>query len=156
MGGVCVYIPMGQVTTSRYARVCGAVASYYRERRNALLAPQAMPEPKPKITPRQRRALELWLRQVSDVLNDAGYSVNLVLKEKMDVDWNHDLAKALLWKPAQKAILSKASTTQLAKTGDIDAVYDHLCRHLGERFGVEVPPWPHFEENEFEKVTAQA
>jgi hypothetical protein len=47
--------------------------------------------------------------------------------------------KELLWRPAQKAILRKKSTTELFKIEDIDKVWEHLNRHLGEKFGLHVP-----------------
>lgn len=100
-------------------------------------------------TPRQNRALHLFFKHVSEKLNAGGYNVQLVLKEKMDIDWTPALVKEVLWRPAQKVILKKKSTTELEKQRDIDTVYEHLNRHLGEKFGVHVP-WPHFEnEQEF-------
>lgn len=100
-----------------------------------------------KITGRQRRALELYLRQVADELNDAGYTVQLALKERMDISWSHDLVKELLWRPMQKAITKKHSTKLLNKAHEIDNIYEHLNRHLGEKFGLHVP-FPHFESEE--------
>lgn len=87
----------------------------------------------------QNAALHLWFMWLATELNLAGYSVQLVLKEKMDLDWSPDMIKELLWRPAQKAILKKKSTTELKKIEDIDKVYEHLNRHLGEKFGVHVP-----------------
>jgi hypothetical protein len=93
-------------------------------------------------TESQNRALHLWLGMVAETLNDGGYSVQLILKPRMDLEWNKDLAKELLWRPMQKALYKKGSTTELKKTDEIDAIYDHLVRHLGEKFGIEVPPFP--------------
>jgi hypothetical protein len=98
-----------------------------------------------KITGRQRRALELWFRLLADTLNEAGYSVQTILKAKKEIDWTHDNVKELLWKSTQRALFNKPSTKQLKKTEEIDLIYNHLVRHLGEKFGIEVPPWPHFE-----------
>lgn len=72
-------------------------------------------------------------------MNSAGYSVQLVLAQKMDLDWTPQLCKELLWRPAQKAILKKKSTTELGKSEDIDKVFEHLNRHIGEKFGLHVP-----------------
>lgn len=90
-------------------------------------------------TENQNRALHLYFTWLAESLNDAGYTVQLVLAKKIDLDWDKDKIKELLWRPAQKAILQKGSTTQLRKTQDIDAVYEHLNRHLGEKFGIHVP-----------------
>lgn len=91
-----------------------------------------------KRTQRQNNSLHLYFQWLSESLNQAGYTVQLVLKEKMDLDWTPEMCKELLWRPAQQAILRKKSTTQLDKTSEIDIVYDHLNRHLGEKFGISV------------------
>ena len=95
----------------------------------------------------QNNSLHLWFSLIADELNQAGYTVQLVLKEKVDLDWDGSKVKELLWRPAQIAILGKGSTKELSKTEDIDKVYDHLTRHLGEKFGVHAD-WPHNEPNE--------
>lgn len=90
-------------------------------------------------TPTQNNALHLYFENLAEELNQAGFTVQLVLKEKMDLDWDKEKIKELLWRPAQKAILGKHSTTELSKQMDIDQVYDHLNRHLGEKFHIFVP-----------------
>lgn len=97
-----------------------------------------------KMTDQQRKALHKWFDLVAKELNASGYTVQLVLEKKMDLDWDGHKVKELLWRPAQKAIVRKKSTTELEKVGDIDPVYDHLNRHLGEIFGVHVE-WPSHE-----------
>jgi len=92
-----------------------------------------------KRTLKQSDSLHLWYKLVAKSLNEAGYTVQLVLKEKVDLDWTKDMVKELLWRPAQVAILNKESTTELNKIEEIDIVYEHLNRHLGEKFGVHVP-----------------
>lgn len=87
----------------------------------------------------QNASLHLWYDLVADELNNAGYTVQLVLKEKVDLNWDGEKVKELLWRPAQQAILGKKSTKDLKKTEDIDKVFDHLTRHLGEKFGLHVP-----------------
>lgn len=90
-------------------------------------------------TLRQNAALHKYLTLVADALNDGGYSVQLVLKQDVAVDWTPTLVKEILWRSVQKAILKKSSTTELSKQKDIDVVFEHLNRHLGERFGIHVP-----------------
>ena len=94
---------------------------------------------KKSLTRTQQNALHLWFELVAQALNEGGFNVQLVLKQKMDIDWNKELIKELLWRPAQKIILNKDSTTELLKQGDIDKVFDHLNRHLGEKFWIHVP-----------------
>ncbi len=86
----------------------------------------------------QNNALHLYFMWLATELNLAGYTVQLVLKQKMDLDWTPSMCKELLWRPAQQAILKKKSTTELSKQQDIDLIYDHLNRHLGEKFGIHV------------------
>ena len=90
-------------------------------------------------TLKQNSALHLWFNLLAKELNDSGYTVQLVLKEKVDLDWDGDKVKELLWRPSQKAILKKKSTTELRKIEDMDKVWEHLNRHLGQKFGVHVP-----------------
>lgn len=97
---------------------------------------------KSRRSDQQNRALHLWLTMLATELNAAGYTVQAVLKQKIDVDWDMEKCKELLWRPAQEAILGKKSTRDLSKLEDIDKVYDHLCRHLGEKFGLQVPEFP--------------
>jgi hypothetical protein len=84
------------------------------------------------------------LRQVlipitAQALNDAGYTVQLVLKQKMEVDWMPEGVKELLWRTAQLALIGKQSTTELNKQQEIELIYERINRHLGEKFGLHVP-----------------
>lgn len=96
----------------------------------------------------QNNALHKFYELLSNALNEGGYSVKKVLEKKMDLDWNEKLVKELLWRPAQEAITGKTSTTELDKVEEIDIVWGHLNRHLGEKFGVHVP-FPKKEKDEF-------
>lgn len=87
----------------------------------------------------QNGALHLYFTHLAQELNDAGYTVQLVLKEKIDLDWDKDIIKELLWRPTMEALTGKKSTTHLNKTEDITKIYEHLTRHLGEKFGIFVP-----------------
>lgn len=111
-----------------------------------------------KVTPRtsrQNRALRLYFALLATELNAAGLSIQFVLKEKVDLDWSPDSVLELLWRPLQKALLKKHSTTLLNKTEDIDKVYETLNRHLGTIFGLHVP-FPHYEsEQEYIKATVE-
>lgn len=81
----------------------------------------------------------MYFSLLAQELNEAGLTAQLVLKEKMELNWTSEMIKELLWRPAQKAITKKRSTTQLNKQKEIDVIYDHLTRHLGEKFGIHVP-----------------
>jgi hypothetical protein len=103
---------------------------------------------------RQNRALHRFFHLLSDELNNAGYNIQFVLSKKMDIEWTPETVKELLWRPAQKVILKKKSTTLLKKSEDIDKVYDHINRHIGELFGIHIA-FPSYEEGEYEKETSK-
>lgn len=103
-------------------------------------------QPKPR-TSQQNRALHKYFELLAEEFNNAGYSVQLILSQKMDLNWDGQMVKDLLWRPAQQALLRKKSTTELSKQQDIDKVYEHLNRHISEKFFIHVP-FPHAEVGE--------
>lgn len=70
-------------------------------------------------------------------LNEAGFDMKKTLKPEIDISWNDYMVKEYLWRPLQKAILGKKSTTELT-TKEIDKVFDVLTRHLGQKLGIEL------------------
>ena len=92
-----------------------------------------------KRTEAQNRALHLYLSQVADELNAAGYTLPTVLEKRPGITFTPEIVKETLWRPLQKALVGKESTTTLNKGSDIDGIYEHLNRFLGEEFGVHVP-----------------
>ncbi len=99
----------------------------------------------PKRTLTQNAALHLYLRMLSDDLNNAGLDLRRTLKKDFDIPWTPDLAKKYLWKPLQNAMLEKESTRDLT-TKEINEVYLVLTKHLSEKFGLEATEFPHIEE----------
>ncbi len=87
-------------------------------------------------TSQQNRALHLLFTMIAERLNEAGLEMKKVLKPEVEIRWTPDSIKEYLWRPVQKIMLGKESTTQLS-TKDIDQVFMVICRHLGEKFGVE-------------------
>ena len=103
-----------------------------------------------KRTTQQNKSLWLWFTLLAEKLNDAGLDMRVLLKEGIDIPWNKQTIHDFIWKPVQKALLQKDSTTKLLKKEEIDKVYDTLTRHLGTKFGVyqEFPSIEHLEEEE--------
>lgn len=95
----------------------------------------------------QNRALHLWFRLLAETLNDAGLDMRQVIREEVEIPWTESAVKEYLWRPVQKAMLQKQSTTEANRT-DYTEVRDVIARHLGQRFGVEVPEWPSVEREE--------
>jgi hypothetical protein len=91
----------------------------------------------------QNRSLHLYLAHLSEALNDAGYDMKRTLKQEIDIPWNEANAKEYLWRPIQKALTKKDSTTK-PTTKEYTYIYEVLSRHLVEKFGVNVP-WPNKE-----------
>ena len=93
-------------------------------------------------TSQQNKGLHLFFTMLSDELNNAGYDQRKVLKPSIDIPWTPEAIKEQLWKPIQKLMYNKESTTELDKVKEIDKVHEVLMRHLGEKFGVEYIPFP--------------
>lgn len=89
----------------------------------------------------QNRALHLFLGQLSEALNDAGFDMMAVLKHDAEIPWNPALCKEHLWRPIQEAMTQKRSTTEIT-TVEPTAIHETLCRHLGQKLGVQCPDWP--------------
>lgn len=85
----------------------------------------------------QNAAIHLWLTWVAKALNDAGYDMQTVLSETIGLSWTMDTAKENLWRPVQKALMKKESTTELYKP-EVSDVYEHLNRFLAEKFGISI------------------
>lgn len=88
-------------------------------------------------TTQQNKALHKFYSELALALNEAGLDMKRTLKPDIDIPWNGDTVKDYLWRPIQQAQLGKESTKELT-TKEIDAVYDTLNRHLGEKLGVHV------------------
>src|SRR3990167_6563159 len=89
-------------------------------------------------TIQQNKALHVLFAQIAEALNDAGYSVQTVIKTTHDISFTPYNVKELLWRNFQEMTLGKHSTTELT-TKEIDEVYDQLNRFLGEKFGTHIP-----------------
>lgn len=89
----------------------------------------------------QNRALHLFCQWLADALNDAGYDMRRTLREDVDMPWNQNSVKEYLWRPIQTAMTDKQSTKDIT-TVEPTAIHEVLSRHLGERLGVQCPPWP--------------
>lgn len=88
----------------------------------------------------QNAAMHLYFQMLADSLNDAGLDMKKVLKPEVDIPWTKDSIKNYLWRPIQKAMTKKESTTEL-DTVNPSEIYKVLDRHLSEKFGVSVE-WP--------------
>lgn len=91
-------------------------------------------------TDQQRKAIEVYCRDLATSLNDAGLDQRAVLsemREGVEIPWGQESVKDTLWRRIQVAILGKESTTKLS-TDEVSRVYDVLNRWTGQTFGVSV------------------
>lgn len=86
----------------------------------------------------QNGAVHLWFHMLANALNDAGLDMRVVLKPSVEIPWTEQAVKEFLWRPIQKAMLNKDSTTELT-TKELTEVEQVLSRHLGEKHGIHVP-----------------
>lgn len=91
--------------------------------------------------PKQRGALHIWCRMVAEVLNDAGLDMKKVMKPHVDIPWTGYSVKEHLYKTVLESLTGKESTEE-QHTTEPDLIAKIITRHLGEKFRVELPPWP--------------
>ena len=80
---------------------------------------------------RQNRALHLFFQFCADSLNNAGFEFCYRGLKGMDLEipWNGDLFKNMVWRPIQITLFDFESTTKL-KTAEINQILDILTRHF--------------------------
>lgn len=94
----------------------------------------------------QRKAIEVYCRDLAAALNDAGLDQRRVLasmREGVELPWDQARCKDVLWREVQRAMLGKESTTRLSRT-EVSQVYDALNRWTSSTLGVGVE-FPHRE-----------
>lgn len=99
-----------------------------------------------KRTITQNSALHLYFQQLADALTSAGLDMRVVLKPDIDIRWTKESVKEYLWKPVMETMFGNKSTTEMTTT-DIDAIFEIITKHLGEKFGefVGYLPFPSVE-----------
>jgi hypothetical protein len=91
-------------------------------------------------TEAQNRALHLFFTQLADELNEKGFDMRTLIRQEVEISWTPYSIKEYLWKPLQKALTGKKSTTQLDKYQEINLIYDNLNRIIIDRTQGEVTP----------------
>ena len=104
-------------------------------------------------TSQQNAALHLFFTQLSEELNEKGLDMRHLIRPEIELSWTPYNVKEYLWRPLQKALTGKKSTTKLDKTQEIDLIYDNLNRIITERTKGEVqfPPFPSIENIDYMK-----
>lgn len=89
----------------------------------------------------QSRSLHLFCDLLAKELNMAGLDMKTVLKPDVEIPWSKTTVKEYIWRPIQKALTTKISTTEI-DTVEPSEIWEVINRHLGQKFGIEVPLWP--------------
>ena len=89
-------------------------------------------------SPNQNAALHKLYEQLAYDLNSQGLTIQKVLAQTMELDWNKNTVKDLIWRPTQIALTNKRSTTELDRVSEINEIYEHVNRFISQ-FGVHVP-----------------
>lgn len=94
----------------------------------------------------QNRALHKFFEILAEEMNETGIDFRSVILElpKADISATKQNIKDMIWRPVQKALLLKKSTTQLT-TKEIDVIYNHLNRFFAEHFKFQIPNFPSIE-----------
>jgi len=93
-----------------------------------------------QVTSKQKSAMHVYLRLLSEALNDAGLDMKKVLKEGVDIPWTEVSAKEHLWRPIQKAMTGKKSTKDPLRKDYVE-IYETLNRLTSSKFDIYIP-WP--------------
>jgi hypothetical protein len=92
-------------------------------------------------TGQQRKAIEVYCRELADAMNKGGLGQRVVLskmKEGFEIDWTQERVKDVLWREIQKAVIGKESTSDLT-TAEVGRVYEYLNRWTGDNLGISMP-----------------
>ncbi len=92
-------------------------------------------------TLRQNKALHKGFALLAERLNESGLEMRAVLKPDVKIWWTPETTKEHLYKPLEKAMYGKRSTTELSTT-EISKVWEQLNQILGEKYGVENVEFP--------------
>ncbi len=90
-------------------------------------------------TGKQNAALHVFLRTLSQTLNDSGVSVNKFFKSGYQVPFNEATVKEEIWHKMQLAVTGKERSSDLTP-GEMIEVFDRLNAVLADK-GIHVP-WP--------------
>lgn len=97
---------------------------------------------------KQNNALHKYLTMVAHELCNGGYSMQDVVKAIPLVELipNMSLVKEVIWRPIQKTVYDKKSTTELT-TAEVNKVYEMVSMFLAKNFEIDLP-FPSIEDSE--------
>lgn len=96
-------------------------------------------------TPNQRNALEVYVKLVSEALQEKGLTMQKLLESSIELEPTPELIKGL-FRQVGKALYGRDSTRDLTTT-EMAAVYENFNRFLGSPNICVHVPWPSVEES---------
>ncbi len=98
----------------------------------------SLPNETKQRTGQQRKAIEVFCRELGEALNDGGLDLKKFFAVKtVSLPWSQERVKDLIWRPIQQAMYGKKSTTQLEKM-EVSEIYEIINRHMADNFGLHV------------------
>lgn len=97
-------------------------------------------------TEKQNKSLHKYCELLAKELNAAGFDFKEIIKlanYQLEVPFTKYLIKDQFWKPIQKAMYDKESTTEPTTTEYME-IYKVMDKRIAELTGVSVP-WPSYE-----------
>ena len=111
---------------------------------DAVIEVEIAHEENPK-TAKQRKSLHVYLDQLAEILNAAGFDQCIFFKEHMksgfEIPWTLTSVKDCLYKPILEAMTGKTSTEQM-NTKEPSEICKVLGTRLSEMTGITPPDWP--------------
>lgn len=140
-----LYIAINRATDEELKKISGAVD--YQRLKKYLNKKYKEAIERAKIrTTQQNKAMHVYFTMVAEALNDAGLTVEEVIKHyRIELHWTDIMVKELIWKTAQRSMLKKESTTELRKQKEIDLIWEVVNRFLA-KLKVESIAFPSIEE----------
>ena|SRR3990167_1766404 len=98
-------------------------------------------------TLKQNKALHKYFELVAHELCNGGHSMQDVVKviPLIELIPSRELVKEVIWKPIQKTVFEKKSTTELS-TAEINKVYEMVSMFLAKNFEIDLP-FPNYEDS---------
>ena len=89
----------------------------------------------------QNSSLHLYCTQLSNMFNDSGLDMKVVLKPSIDIEWTKDTVRKYIWKPVQKYLFQTESTTILKRVDEINKIHEHINRFLAKNPATQNLPY---------------
>jgi len=91
----------------------------------------------PTRTSQQNKGIHAFCGEVAKQMEARGLDMKTVLKDGVPISPTKELIKEYMWKPIQKALTGKESTTAINKK-QVNEVYEYLSRLLAEKYDINV------------------